>query len=60
MMDDPRRFWEQPGKRFAITLLDGWIRGAEGSGIGMLKQMAKTLAVQCVREGRTLRFFLLV
>lgn len=44
MKDDLRRFWEQPGKRFATTFLDGWIRRAEASGIKMLQQMAKTLA----------------
>jgi transposase len=44
MKEDLRRFWGQPGKRFATALLDGWIRRAESSGIKMLKQMAKTLA----------------
>jgi transposase len=44
MKDDLRRFWEQPGKRFATTFLDGWIRRAEASGIKVLQQMAKTLA----------------
>jgi len=44
MKDDLRRFWEQPGKRFATTFLDGWIRRAESSGIRMLQQMARTLA----------------
>ena len=44
MEEDLRRFWEQPGKRFATTFLDGWIRRAEASGIKMLHQMAKTLA----------------
>ena len=44
MKEDLRRFWEQPGKRFATTFLDGWIRRAEASGIKMLHQMAKTLA----------------
>ena len=43
LKDDLRRFWEQPGKRFATTLLDGWIRRAEASGVKMLKQMARTL-----------------
>ena len=28
MKDDLRRFWDQPGKRFATTFLDGWIRRA--------------------------------
>jgi transposase len=44
MKEDLRRFWEQPGKRFATTFLDGWIRRAEASGIKILQQMAKTLA----------------
>ena len=44
MKEDLRRFWEQPGKRFATTFLDGWIRRAEASGIKVLQQMAKTLA----------------
>jgi transposase len=39
-----RRFWQQPGERFATTLPDGWIRRAEASGIKALQQMAKTLA----------------
>ena len=44
MKEDLRRFWEQPGKQFATTFLDGWIGRAEASGIKMLQQMAKTLA----------------
>ena len=44
LKDDLRRFWEQPGKRFATAFLDGWVRRAEASGIKMLKQMAKMLA----------------
>jgi transposase len=44
MKDDLRRFWQQPGKQFATTFLDGWIRRAEASGIRILQQMAKTLA----------------
>jgi|SRR5215469_10162972 len=44
MKDDLRRFWEQPGKHFATTFLDGWIRRAAASGIKILQQMAKTLA----------------
>jgi transposase len=43
MKEDLRRFWKQPGKQFATTFLDGWIRRAEASGIRMLQQMAKTL-----------------
>jgi transposase len=44
LKDDLRRFWEQPGKAFATTFLNGWIRRAEASGIKILHQMAKTLA----------------
>jgi transposase len=44
LKDDLRRFWEQPGKRFAPVFLDGWVRRAESSGIKVLQQMAKTLA----------------
>jgi transposase len=44
MKDDLRRFWQQPGKQFATTFLDGWIRRANASGIRILQQMAKTLA----------------
>jgi len=44
MKEDLRRFWEQPGKRFATTFLNGWIRRAQASGIKILQQMAKTLA----------------
>ncbi len=44
LKEDLRRFWEQPGKRFATTFLDGWIRRAAASGIKMLQQMARTLA----------------
>ena len=44
MKEDLRRFWEQPGKRFATIFLDGWIRRAEASGIKVLQQMAQTLA----------------
>ena len=32
LKEDLRRFWEQPGKRFATAFLDGWIRRAEASG----------------------------
>jgi transposase len=44
LKDDLRRFWEQPGKRFATAFLNDWIKRAEASGIKMLQQMAKTLA----------------
>src|SRR3954465_5764417 len=43
LKEDLRRFWEQPGKRFATAFLDGWLRRAEASGVRMLQQMAKTL-----------------
>ena len=44
LKDDLRRFWEQPGKHFATTFLDGWIRRAEASGIRVVQPMARTLA----------------
>src|SRR5690242_16146138 len=44
LKEDLRRFWGQPGKRFATTSLDGWIKRAEASGIKILQQMARTLA----------------
>jgi transposase len=44
MKEDLRRFWEQPGKRFATSFLDGWIRRADSSGIKVLQQMGRTLA----------------
>src|SRR5262245_29510109 len=44
LKEDLRRFWEQPGKRFATTFLDGWLRRAEASGIKVLQQMARALA----------------
>jgi len=44
LKEDLRQFWEQPGKRFGTSFLDGWIKRAEASGIKMLQQMAKTLA----------------
>ena len=44
LKEDLRRFWEQPGKRFATSFLDGWIRRAEASGVKVLQQMSKTLA----------------
>jgi transposase len=44
LKEDLRRFWEQPGKRFATSFLDGWLRRAEASGVKVLQQMAKTLA----------------
>jgi transposase len=44
LKEDLRQFWEQPGKTFGTLFLDGWIKRAEGSGIKILQQMAKTLA----------------
>jgi len=44
LKEDLRRFWEQPGKRFATAFLNDWLRRAEASGIKTLQQMAKTLA----------------
>jgi transposase len=44
LKEDLRRFWEQPGKRFATAVLNDWLRRAEASGVKMLQQMAKTLA----------------
>jgi transposase len=43
LKEDLRRFWEQPGKRFAAAFLTDWVRRAEASGVGMLRQMAKRL-----------------
>jgi transposase len=43
LKEDLRRFWEQPGKRFATAFLNGWVRRAEASGVRILQQMAKTL-----------------
>jgi hypothetical protein len=45
MKEELRMFWEQPGKRFATIFLESWIRRAVASGIRMLQQMAKTLAL---------------
>jgi transposase len=44
LKEDLRQFWEQPGKKFGTSFLDGWIKRAEASGIKILQQMAKTLA----------------
>src|SRR3954466_526216 len=44
LKEDLRRFWDQPGKRFATAFLNDWIKRAEASGIKILQQMAKTLA----------------
>jgi hypothetical protein len=47
LKDDLCRFWEQPGKAFATSFLNGWICRAEASGIKTLLQIAKTLAAHC-------------
>jgi transposase len=44
LKEDLRRFWEQPGKRFATAFLNDWLRKAEASGVKMLQQVARTLA----------------
>src|SRR3954454_19995407 len=44
LKEDLRRFWEQPGKRFATAFLNDWLKKAEASGVKMLQQVAKTLA----------------
>jgi transposase len=44
MKETRRRFWEQPGKRFATAWLNDWLRQAEASGVKMLQPMARTLA----------------
>ena len=44
LKEDLRQLWEQPGKVFATAFLNGWIKRAEGSGIKVLQQLAKTLA----------------
>jgi transposase len=43
LKEDLRQFWDQPGKRFAGAFLRDWVRRAEGSGVRMLGQMARTL-----------------
>jgi len=49
MKEQLRRLWEQPDKRSARKLLNGWIALADVSGIRILKSFAKTLAAH--REG---------
>src|SRR5690349_9600498 len=44
LKEDLRRFWEQPGKRFATAFLNDWLKRAGASGVKMLQQMARTLA----------------
>ena len=45
MKEELRWFWRQPGKTFATHFLDGWLRRARASGIKVLHQMARTLAL---------------
>ncbi|QEH32115.1 Transposase [Aquisphaera giovannonii] len=45
MKEELRWFWMQPGKAFATSFLDGWLRRAQASGVKVLQQMAKTLAL---------------
>jgi transposase len=45
MKEELRWFWRQPGKTFATHFLDGWLKRAQASGIKVLHQMAKTLAL---------------
>jgi transposase len=44
MKEDLRQVWEQPDKKAAQRVLDGWIRRAESSAIRMLQKFANTLA----------------
>ncbi len=45
LKEDLRQIWEQPNKATARRVLDDWIRRAEVSGIRMLQQFARTLAL---------------
>ena len=45
MKEELRWFWRQPGKTFATHFLDGWLRRAWASGIKVLHQMARALAL---------------
>jgi transposase len=45
MKDDLRQIWNQDDKATARRVLDDWIRRAEASGIRMLQQFARTLAL---------------
>src|SRR5262249_5618183 len=44
LKEDLRRVSGQPGERVATALLNDQLRPAEAAGVGMLQQMAKTLA----------------
>lgn len=45
MKEELRWLWKQPGKAFATSFLDGWLRRAQASGVKVLQQMAKSLAL---------------
>jgi len=45
MKEDLRQIWDQEDKATARRVLDDWIRRAEASGIRMLQQFARTLAL---------------
>ena len=45
LKEDLRQFWEQSDRRTAERFLTHWIRKAEASGIRMLKDFARTLAI---------------
>lgn len=45
LKEDLRQFWEQSDRRAADRFLTHWIRKADASGIRMLKDFAKTLAI---------------
>ena len=45
MKEELRQFWYQPGKASAEAFLISWMARAKSSGIAMLKNFAKTLAL---------------
>jgi transposase len=45
LKEDLRQFWEQSDRAAADRFLTHWIRKAEASGVRMLKDFAKTLAI---------------
>ena len=45
MKEELRQFWNQPGKASAEVFLLSWMARARASGITMLKNFAKTLAI---------------
>jgi transposase len=45
LKEDLRQIWDQPDKATGRRVLDDWIRRAEVSGIRMLEQFARTLAL---------------